>query len=144
MRHFLILLAILALSACGGASSARYQLREDERDKVSNAFMESVREYYSKRTEGRLLDPGISGDHIKFVYRYEKIINGDHSEEIRLELRKSAIARNNAGESKALPPAFAVGAWFQRDGADPEIPAVRDAIIAGMKARMVEFTPYNR
>lgn len=144
MRHVLALLVALTLSSCGSTSSARYQLREDDRDKVSNAFMESVRDYYSKRTEGKLLDPGISGDHIRYVYRYEKIIKGQHSEEVRLELRRSASVRNNAGEPRMMPPAFEVGAWFQRDGADPEIPDVRDAIIAGMKTRMVEFTPYKK
>lgn len=137
------LCAILLIVAGGcGVSSPRYALDETEHDRIANAFMIAVRGYYAKRTEGTLSEPGIGDERVRFVYRYGMIINGQQAEEVHLDFHKRhSVMHGEMGEGNVEPASFGVGAWYRREGPDPEIPAVRDAIIAGMQAQQITFAP---
>lgn len=134
----LALVAALFLFGCGArtVASAGYSFPMPDQDAAQNAFLEAVREYYATRTDGKLSDPGISGAHVKLIYRYTKITNGQHTEEIRFDGQAERSVRTNSGPNQTQPATYSVGVWHQREGADPEIPAVRNEILAGMKKRL--------
>lgn len=135
----LALVSTLFLAGCGRGSGPRYSLTDHE--KTANAFIEATREYYATRTGGKLSEPGISGDRVHFVYRYELIKNGQHAEQADVYLSKERTVRSNTGEQHTEPASFTVGAWFQQEGTDPEIPEARDAILDGMRKRLGDFQP---
>ncbi len=129
------------VGGCGG-SSPRYLLNESEHDRIANAFITAVREYYSKRTEGKLSDQGIGDERVRSVYRYAMLINGQQAEDVHLDFHKRHVATHgDLGEGAVVPESFEVGAWYRREGPDPEIPVVREAIIEGMKSHQITFAP---
>ncbi len=132
------LVSLFLLAGCGARTEADASNRfpMPDQDAAQNAFMESVREYYATRTDGKLSDPGISGPNVRYIYRYEKIVAGNHTEEIRFSGVKAQTVKRNSGLPVTEPATYQVGVWYQREGADPEIPAVRDAIVAGMAKRL--------
>lgn len=126
----------LMLTACGPSQHRSDRFPLADRDATMNAFMESVRAYYDARGGGKLSDPSVNPDGIRYLFRYDKIMGGQYAEEIRLSLYDAQKTRQNDGTYKKEPAHYQVGVWYPTEGADPEAIEPRAAIVDGMKSRL--------
>lgn len=122
---------LLLLQGCGG-TGARYPMADA--DKTMNEFIEATREYYATRTDGKLAEPTIGGNKIRFIFTYNSIKNGRHGEEVVLDVFKEHADKSD--RTRTVPAEWRVGAFYPIEGPDPEVIEVRDAITSGLLKRL--------
>lgn len=137
IRVALSVLIFMGFIGCS-SSIAREKYLVTDHDKIANAFIESTREYYAGRKDGTLQEPTMAGDLVHFIYRYALINKGQFAEQVDLEMHEARLGRPGVPKEN-VPAYFEVKTYFQQDGPDPEAPAVRDAIVAGMHKRLGDF-----
>lgn len=120
-----IICAIILLSGCGQGSGTRHKLTTDS-DAVFNAFIAATRDYYATRDDGVLNEPTMNDNRATFLYRYKQVKAGNHTEQVSLNLFTPRPTDTSLVQAQGKT--WIVGAWYQKDGADPEIPAVQQEI----------------
>lgn len=140
LTRFFLMGLMFALIGCGTSARDRQSFPLVDRDATTQAFIDSVREYYQTRSRrGTLSEPFIEGDRIKFIFRYKKIIYGKYAEHVQLDFYPAQPAPTTG--TAAVPAHYLVGAWYPKQGSDTEAPEVRTKIVDAMTKRLGSAPP---
>jgi hypothetical protein len=138
MRTALILLAALTLAGCSTTRRPSFALTD--KDLITRAFIDATRAHYQGRADGVLEGPTTSPNQLEFLFRYTGGLSTRHAEQVTFRLHDQYT---DARDQMVWVQCWSLRAWFQEQGADPEAPLVRRAILDDMAKRPGGVQPLN-